>query len=1540
MEALRRTFFVSALFASLSGFGVTTYTASVNGITWTYTITNGYASVGVGSSLSTAVPGSTSGVITIPSNLGGYTVTSIGDYAFYCCSGLKSVTIPDSVTSIGDGAFYCCSGLTSVTIPDSVTIIGNWAFSYCSRLTSVTIPDSVTSIGDFAFYGCSGLASVTIPNSVTNIGSEAFSMCSGLMEILVGVGNGKYSSDNGFLLSKDGKILIQGVNGHVVIPYSVTNIGAFAFHGCSGLTSVTIPDSVTSIGRNAFSSCSGLTSVTIPDSVTRIGEFVFYNCSGLMSVTIPDSVTSIGDHAFNCCSGLTSVTIPDSVTSIGDHAFSGCVGLADADGFVIVCNILFDYVGAGGDVSIPDTVYDIGRGAFYGCGTITSLTIPDSVVNIGDGMFDGDYNQPRALRSVIIGHSVTNIGNYAFNNCHELYDITMSDSVTRIGNLAFSGCSSVLSVLIPPNVERIGDYAFAWCSNLQSVLFLGNAPCEMGDEVFSSTSCNIYVFENSTGWNIKIPGKWNGRQLKYMYEYIVDFNANGGTVEEASRRVLDIGGARLGDLPLPQLDGYRFVGWFTEEDGGVGVNANTVVRNDMTVYAHWVKTSKVVFDANGGVGGWCWEMDVGRNIVVPTVTRDGYTLTGWLPEVAATVPDSNVTYTAQWEINKYTVTFDANGGAGGTSLLVEYGVNLPVPDAPMREKYNFAGWFTKPEGGTQIGEGAVVTSDMILYAHWELKSNVWLYDVVDDMAVITGYSSPVGELEMPSDIDGYSVAAIASNAFVNCTNMTSIVIPGCVTNVGTRAFYGCSGLTSVTIPDSVTGIGDRAFYGCSGLTSVTIPDSVTSIGSYAFYWCTNLTSAAIGNGVTNIGSYAFSGCSGLTSVTIPQCVCASRLSYVFPDSYSSITNVVVADGVETISANAFDGCSGLISVTMPTSVTSVGGYAFRDCASLLDVTIPQSVTSMGAWAFNRCTSLTNATILGNVTIIGGYSFSGCSSLESVKIPSGVKVMGANVFSGCEQLKTIFFEGNAPTTVASNAFDNVSRSCNVIVMYRSSGWGTQMPGVWKGLPIDYLRYDVFLDANGGQCSVTNISVPVGSAIGTLPVPTYGDSLFLGWFSEREGGVKLDESTVVVSDMTLYAHWLHSVDAPVIVPSGENPFTADSCTVTMSCATEGATIYYTDDGTTPKINEAYRYTGPIVITDTTLFKAVAACGDLRSEYVLATITKKLLTLEEALDVVAGVALGTSEAMAWCPIIDANAKVGESVACSGAIGDRTNTWLSATVEGAGTMTFWCKVSCEHDEDDTFTWDRLMVYTNDVEIVEWRMDGNTDWTERSLSFDDGSNTVKWVYYKDRIGSEGEDCAWVDAVVWMPSGAIPAVAADATPGAVTNAIETAGFADAAAVKAAIGGSAAEYNAFKAWAESVKNVVGSEKAGEAAVVASPHAAVAYLLGAERLFANDPIVEIAEMAIGNGTSGTGGASGTENRGTMTVAVKVKDGDTAVAVDAEKVAAMFEATGDLGDWNGAAKLTPTVTAEAGDGATMRFKVTPGDGTAPRAFLRIRK
>ena len=276
--------------------------------------------------------------ITIPDS-----VTSIGSYAFRNCSGLTSVTIGNSVTSIGEGAFSGCSRLTSITIPASVTEIGSYAFSGCKGLTSITIPDSVTLIGSYAFSGCSKLTSITIPDSVTSIGYQAFRNCSGLTFINVDESNTKYKSIDGVLYSKDGTSLIQcpaSKTGSITIPASVTEIGSYAFSGCSELTYINVDKSNTKYksidgvlyskdGKTLILCPAGKTgSLTIPDSVTTIGSSAFSGCSGLKSVTISDSVTSIGSQAFSGCSKLTSVTYAGTTEpNFSSSVFSNCDNL-------------------------------------------------------------------------------------------------------------------------------------------------------------------------------------------------------------------------------------------------------------------------------------------------------------------------------------------------------------------------------------------------------------------------------------------------------------------------------------------------------------------------------------------------------------------------------------------------------------------------------------------------------------------------------------------------------------------------------------------------------------------------------------------------------------------------------------------------------------------------------------------------------------------------------------------------------------------------------------------------------------------------------------------------------------------------------------------------------------------------------------------------------------------------------------------------------------------------------------------------------------
>ena len=267
----------------------------------------------------------------------------------------------------------------------------------------------------------------------------------------------------------------------------LTSIGASAFEGCSGLTSVEIPAGVISIGASAFEGCSGLTSVEIPASVTSIGFRAFADCSGLTvyyqgelarwcegfeggyslmnycknlyidgelvhgDLVIPAGVTSIGSWAFDGCSGLTSVKIPASVTSIGSDAFDGCSGLTSVD--------------------IPASVTSIDAFAFTNCIGLSSVTFEEGSRLESIGMRVFQYCS--RLSSVEIPAGVTSIGTLAFYGCSRLSSVTFGEGsrLESISVSAFEGCSGLTSVEIPASVTSIGSWAFGGCSGLTSVTF-------------------------------------------------------------------------------------------------------------------------------------------------------------------------------------------------------------------------------------------------------------------------------------------------------------------------------------------------------------------------------------------------------------------------------------------------------------------------------------------------------------------------------------------------------------------------------------------------------------------------------------------------------------------------------------------------------------------------------------------------------------------------------------------------------------------------------------------------------------------------------------------------------------------------------------------------------------------------------------------------------------------------------------------------------------------------------------------------------------
>ena len=447
-------------------------------------------------------------------------VTSVGDYAFFACTNLTTLDVPNSITSIGEGAFYVCASLEQITIPGGVTSIEAYTFARCISLTQITIPNSIISIGEYALARCTSLSEISIPDSVAAISPSALYGCSGLIEIHVDTNNPNFSSDgHGVLFDKEQTTLLRAscaLSGSYCIPESVTSIGNSAFNGCTDLIEIIIPDSVISIDSSAFSGCTNLTELLIPDSVTSIGDYAFYWCTSLPEIVIPDGVSSIGKGAFWGCSSLTEMTIPPKITAIADDVFCSCTGLTE--------------------ITIPRGITSIGDSAFYDCPNLTDVYyggseeewskiaideynsyLTDATIHFNSALpvasgtcgenltwtLDSNgiltisgtgamadyfyYEAPwsdyyDAIRSVVVEEGVTTIGKYAFWNCSNLISVDISNSVTSIGYSAFSHCTSLISVTIPEGVTSIDDLVFDYCSSLTGIHVAENNPSYSSDE--------------------------------------------------------------------------------------------------------------------------------------------------------------------------------------------------------------------------------------------------------------------------------------------------------------------------------------------------------------------------------------------------------------------------------------------------------------------------------------------------------------------------------------------------------------------------------------------------------------------------------------------------------------------------------------------------------------------------------------------------------------------------------------------------------------------------------------------------------------------------------------------------------------------------------------------------------------------------------------------------------------------------------------------------------------------------------------------------
>ena len=903
------------------------------------------------------------------------------------------------------------------TVKISGTEIGSRAFYNCADLTSIAISDSVTSIGIDAFYNCSSLTNITIGNRVTSIDSSAFNDCNNLASIEVNEDNNVYKSIDGNLYTKDDKKFVLYAKGKketkFTITDGVTKIEDRAFSDCGSLMNITIPDSVTSIGNYAFSNCGSLTSVEIGNGVTSIGSSAFSGCIGLTNITIPDSVSSVGSSAFYNCSSLTNVYISELKAWLNiDFYNKSSNPLYYAGKLYINDNLITDLV-------VPDDITNIGSNAFFGCNSLTSVTIPNSVTSIEDSAFDSCSS----LANVMILDSVMSIGEYAFFNCSSLTSVSLGNSVMSIGEYAFYNCSNLKSVTIPDSVTSIGSYAFYGCNRLESIIlpFVGETLNSTGYRgVFGYIFGYIRVESYSTKFDNAVCQYISyGSDLtptSHYYHYYIP----------KSLKTVKINGGTFWSSAFRNCSGLT----------SVTISDSVTSIGESAFYGCTGLTSITIPDKVTSIGKSAFSGCTGlTSITIPdkvtSIGESAFSVCTGLTSI--TIPDK--------------VTSIGKSAFYGCNRLES--IELPfVGGSPtaVDEKSVFGFIF-----GYTITDSSLTESADAVYQYY-------YYDSLDRTAYYYHYYIPKSLKTVK--INGGS---IGSNAFYNCSNLTSITIPNNVTSIGDSAFEYCSNLTSITIPNSVTSIGDDAFEYCYRLaevynlsklnivknttnngyigyyaldiytdintpsklsednngfvihtadsgekiligyfgskTSITIPDSVTGIGDYAFYDCSSLTNVTIPNRVTSIGDYAFYDCSSLMSVTI-------------------------GNSVTSIGNNAFFGCSSLTSITIPDSVTSIGNNAFFGCSSLTSITVDENNINYKSIDGNLYTKdgttliqyaigkkETSFMIPNSVTSIGYSAFEYCSSLTSITIPNSVTSVGNYAFYGCSKLTTVYYKGS-------------------------------------------------------------------------------------------------------------------------------------------------------------------------------------------------------------------------------------------------------------------------------------------------------------------------------------------------------------------------------------------------------------------------------------------------------------------------------------------------------------------------------------------------
>ena len=966
-------------------------------------------------------------------------IYTIGEYAFYNCTKLTKVTIPEWVTEIKAYAFYYCTGMKELVFEgtknsDDLTV-REQAFNYCRYVSVLDLPANLVKAEVYSFgIGYSSDAAAVVVNvnvdresvdiaenafaqvsstgtvyyhvRVVNIGSTVpeFSVSSAfgsaLSEVNVYAKNTHYASVDGILFDKDFKTLMY---------YSASKKGAYV-----------IPDTVKKIDNNAFANRLLLTAITIPASVEEIGERAFYYCRGMSTVTFVAGGTApltIGNEAFRSCYAIAGIVIPARTVVIGNSAFYSN--------------------------SIKTVTFEAGGTA--------DLTI-----------------QYRAF-------------------CYSSYieNIVLPERTKVIENNAFESCTRLKTISVPASVEKMGGYTTVNDVEILNSTFSVFTSCYALEEVKVAEG-NKYF--KSIGGLLYYKGLYEG----WYGSSTVFHDHTDGNV----KALVFVPISAKGALEVPATVGYVFASAFayngnyrgfayTANDGGISkvtfAASNNCIGNKIyfgaKAFSYAVRMTEIVLPTG--------LLDISANMF----EYCGSLTTITIPNTVKTIQANAFQYCTKLE--------NVNFEEGGTEELTLVG-GTKANKSLFFNCFNMKS-ITLPERTVSVGNYAMaycsfeeihLPSTLKTIGNYAFASQYIAMSALRKVTFAEGcvlqsignYAfSKNGVLEsinLPS-----SIKTIGKNAFEYCLSLNSLTLPSTLVSIGQNAYLYCVSIETITLTEGMTTISANMFYGWNALKSVVIPSTVTSIGANAFADCASLASVTFANGsqLRSIGDYAFKN-TALTTFAFPEVVdgesnvvyvtlgqklfdgCTELKSIHLSRSISSIDNVFVGcsaigtitvaegniffvfsadnsmltsptgdgvryifdagidangvmtipEGVTHISAGAFGSNQNVKKVVLPESLREIGDYAFFGCTNLKEVVFNGGSTglSLGNYAF-AATGLDSIVIPIGVTSIGNYAFSG-SALKSIEFKGAIAGMGKHIFNACVNLTGVVLPINFGT----------------------------------------------------------------------------------------------------------------------------------------------------------------------------------------------------------------------------------------------------------------------------------------------------------------------------------------------------------------------------------------------------------------------------------------------------------------------------------------------------------------------------------------------